>query len=161
MTEFKKGCIPWNRGLLGFGKEFGFKKSHQLGFKKGDPRTRENSITNGRKAIESGHIFKLNGKAKFLYHQDHYHRSRLELKYCERLQKLYDSSLLFANVHYKSVEIDWIFGTDRRDPSTWLKIIEYHPIRSWEGETKESYVQSRTSKLRSLGITCPIEVVNK
>lgn len=30
-TSFKKGCVPWNKGLKGFGKEFGFQKGNTLG----------------------------------------------------------------------------------------------------------------------------------
>jgi len=112
----------------------------------------------GRNMVDSGKIFDIH-KYSFVRHNDHFHRSKSELKYCISLQELYDSSLLHANIRFKSIEIDWIFGANRKDPTTWQKIIEYHVPRTWEGETKESYTLQRISKIRSLGITCPIEVV--
>jgi hypothetical protein len=113
-----------------------------------------------KRVVDTGQIFEIaGGRGTYVQHQDHFHRSIAEMKQCSGLQLLYDSGMLHPNVKVGTLELDWVLGSNRKDPKTWLKVIEYHPVRSWEGETEASYVASRFLKLRSLGVTCPLEVV--
>ena len=107
-------------------------------------------------------IKKMNKMGTFLYHDDHFHRSRPELKRCIELQHLFDLGWLHASVSFKTLEIDWIVADpkifDKKNPSTWFKIIEYHQVRYWNGEKKEDYEKNRLEKIRSLGISCLVEI---
>lgn len=96
---------------------------------------------------------------KSLAHYDHFHRSKPELKFCEELIRIYDAGLLVANVRIHGIEVDWVIGTQKSDPSTWLEVIEHHYIRTWEGETAESYITKRTVAIRQIGASCQIAFV--
>lgn len=101
----------------------------------------------------------LGSQWRFYVHDGHYHRSKSEMEWCERLCGLYDRGMVHTNVHLKGLEIDFVIGSDRHDPSTWLKVVEYHAVRTWEGETKEGYETKRRRRLAEIGVSCPVEIL--
>ena len=126
---------------------------------------RKAGILGGEAAVKSGQIFKAQ-KGTFVYHLRHYHRSKMELQVCAELFHPKYGKHLHVNVHLGGLEVDWIVGVkgvrfNRFNPHTWRKVIEHHVVRTWEGETARGYKQKRIKKLRSLGVTCSIEVICK
>jgi hypothetical protein len=89
-------------------------------------------------------------------HGDHAHRSKSEYFKCLEYGREY-GSMLIPNVRVKNIEIDFAVGPKREDPSTWSRVMEYHVIKSWFGETGYGYVDDRLNSIRSLGINCLVE----
>jgi len=127
----------------------------------------------GRNNVINGHIFRIqemNTRMHRVYHEDHSHLSPDENQYCiNHVWSKYEHNLIHVNVYFKwktqdACIIDWVIGIkgvifDSEDTSTWSKVIEHHKVRTWEGETTEEYKTKRINKLRSLGVTCEIEMI--
>ena len=137
-----------------------FKKGQHISpsteFKRGDSRTIMIAKNSGRASVESGRIFNA-PKYSFITHNNHFHRSNAELNYHEYLKTIYNSNLIHCNIRLKCVEIDFVISSNINSFNLWSKVIEYHPYD--RDMSLEQYKQERINKLRSLGITCPIEVI--
>lgn len=175
-----KGQIAWNKGLKGVQKvseeirqkmrlaQIG--KKHNITYVgrmklaetarrtlREHPETIESISTSVAKAWDRGDYNdrKLDlGHTKF-NHNGHYHRSDLEMRFCNFLSNKYGSKLI---PNYKVGRAEFDFAII--DNGELKEVIEFHPW-DWDSLTLEEYANSRASILSKSSKHCLLTVVGE